>query len=76
MPIRGNDFGDAYDMQPQEYFNPASPDDVYCETCGQKLPERGELAPPDDSYPTAPMNTSEPQQLPDMSGAKPLQMPR
>ena len=75
-PIRGNNFGDAYDMQQQEYFDPANPDDVYCETCGQKLPKQGEAAPPDDSYEAPALDPRAPSTLPDMTGAKPLQMPR
>lgn len=75
-PIRDQNFANAYDMEEREYFNPADPTDVYCETCGQKLPKQGEAAPPDDSYEVPAQDPRQPSQLPDMSGAKPLQMPR
>lgn len=75
-PTRNQNFANAYDMEEKEYYNAAEPNDVYCETCGQKLPQRGEPTPPDDSYPAPVYDPRQPSQLPDMSGAKPLQMPR
>ena len=78
-------FTDQYDMKkpmtgqkPQAVYDPQEPGTLYCETCGQPLPEKeaveAEIAPPDPSieYPMAPQGSAaEPMKRPGVP-AKPM----
>jgi len=69
-------FTDQYDMtkpitgqKPQAVYDPKDPGTLYCETCGQPLPEKEEVerevAPPDPSipYPMAPQGADKQEPL-------------